>query len=162
MNKLIVTRGIPGSGKTTFAKKWVLEDPEGRVRINQDDIRRMMGKYWVPSRERLTKMIFLLALSAALTLKYDIVLDNMNMDPVHFEKLVRFIKGRNKRAWLFHPFSKRKREEMQYEIEEKRFTTPLKVCIKRDSKREEPIGAKKISSIYNKYKKTLKSWSKQD
>ena len=98
MNKLIVTRGIPGSGKTTFAKKWVLEDPEGRVRINQDDIRRMMGKYWVPSRERLTKMIFLLALSAALTLKYDIVLDNMNMDPVHFEKLVKFIKSRNKRA----------------------------------------------------------------
>ena len=41
MSKLIITRGLPASGKSTWAKQWVLEDPEHRVRINQDDIRLM-------------------------------------------------------------------------------------------------------------------------
>lgn len=53
MSKLIITRGLPASGKSTWAKQWVLEDPEHRVRINQDDIRLMLGKYWVPKRESL-------------------------------------------------------------------------------------------------------------
>lgn len=51
MSKIILCRGIQGSGKTTWAKQWVLEDPEHRVRFNNDDIRNMLGKYWVPSRE---------------------------------------------------------------------------------------------------------------
>lgn len=51
MPKIILCRGIQGSGKTTWAKQWVLEDPEHRVRFNNDDIRNMLGKYWVPSRE---------------------------------------------------------------------------------------------------------------
>ena len=42
MPTLHLTRGIPGSGKSTFAKQWVQEDPEGRVRINRDDLRGMM------------------------------------------------------------------------------------------------------------------------
>lgn len=39
---LVITRGYPGSGKTTLAREWVAEDPEGRVRLNRDDFRRMM------------------------------------------------------------------------------------------------------------------------
>lgn len=53
MSKIILCRGIQGLGKTTWAKQWVLEDPEHRVRFNNDDIRNMLGKYWVPSREHL-------------------------------------------------------------------------------------------------------------
>ena len=41
--KLILTRGIPGSGKSTWAKAWVAENPERRVRLNWDDMRNMMG-----------------------------------------------------------------------------------------------------------------------
>lgn len=57
MSKIILCRGIQGSGKTTWAKQWVLEDPEHRVRFNNDDIRNMLGKYWVPSREHLVSDI---------------------------------------------------------------------------------------------------------
>mgnify|MGYP003455142708 FL=1 len=50
MNKLILTRGIQGSGKTTWARQWVAEDPDSRVRINNDDLRNMLGNYWVVGR----------------------------------------------------------------------------------------------------------------
>ena len=51
MKKLIICRGIQGSGKSTWARQWVNEDPEYRIRINNDDIRNMLGPYWVPKRE---------------------------------------------------------------------------------------------------------------
>lgn len=40
--KLIATRGLPASGKTTFARAWVAEDPVHRQRINRDDLRAML------------------------------------------------------------------------------------------------------------------------
>ena len=55
MPKIILCRGIQGSGKTTWAKQWVLEDHEHRVRFNNDDIRNMLGKYYVTSREPIVK-----------------------------------------------------------------------------------------------------------
>ena len=39
MPKIILCRGIQGSGKSTWAKKYILEDSENRVRFNNDDIR---------------------------------------------------------------------------------------------------------------------------
>jgi predicted kinase len=40
--ELIICRGLPASGKTTYSKKWVLEDPENRARVNRDSFRAMM------------------------------------------------------------------------------------------------------------------------
>lgn len=37
--KLIITRGLPASGKSTRARAWVAEDPIRRARINRDDLR---------------------------------------------------------------------------------------------------------------------------
>jgi predicted kinase len=46
---LICTRGIPASGKTTWAKEWVDEDPTWRVRVNRDDLRyALSGTYVFP------------------------------------------------------------------------------------------------------------------
>lgn len=39
MTELILTRGIPASGKTTWAREWVAEEPTGRARVNRDDLR---------------------------------------------------------------------------------------------------------------------------
>lgn len=36
---LIITRGLPASGKTAWAKAWVAEDTEHRARVNRDDLR---------------------------------------------------------------------------------------------------------------------------
>lgn len=57
MAKVILCRGIQGIGKTAWAKQWALEDPEHRVRFNNDDVRNMLGKYWVTSREGLVRAL---------------------------------------------------------------------------------------------------------
>ena len=38
MTGLILTRGLPASGKTTFARRWVGEQSR-RARVNRDDLR---------------------------------------------------------------------------------------------------------------------------
>lgn len=42
MADILVMRGIPGSGKTTWAKNWVTTDPQYRARICRDDLRSML------------------------------------------------------------------------------------------------------------------------
>ena len=136
MNKLIICRGIPASGKTFWAKQWVLEDPEHRVRINQDDIRLMLGKYWVPSREELVQHIQKEALIEALERSYDIVIDNTNLN----KKVLDFY-----RALVI--------DHGNHAIEYKDFfDTPLSVCIERDKNRDVQVSEKIIRNFYNNYK----------
>lgn len=92
MSKLIICRGLPASGKSTWAKQWVLEDPEHRVRINQDDIRLMLGKYWVPSREKLVQEIQFDAVVEALSKEFDVVIDNTNLNKKVLDGFDRLIK----------------------------------------------------------------------
>ena len=90
MPKIILCRGIQGSGKTTWAKQWALEDPEHRVRFNNDDIRNMLGKYWVPSREDLVKSLRSVFLLNSMSYGFDIVIplqkcierDSKRPDPI--------------------------------------------------------------------------------
>ena len=136
MSKLIICRGLPASGKSTWAKQWVLEDPEHRVRINQDDIRLMLGKYWVPSREKLVQEIQFNAIIKALNREFDVVIDNTNLNNKVLDQFNRLI-----------------RTFEDYEIEYKDFfDTPLSVCIERDKNRDLQVTEKVIRSFYNNYK----------
>ena len=136
MSKLIITRGLPASGKSTWAKQWVLEDPEHRVRINQDDIRLMLGKYWVPSREKLVQEIQFNAIIEALNREFDVVIDNTNLNNKVLDQFNRLI-----------------RTFEDYEIEYKDFfDTPLSVCIERDKNRHLQVTEKVIRCFYNNYK----------
>lgn len=142
MPKIILCRGIQGSGKTTWAKQWVLEDPEHRVRFNNDDIRNMLGKYWVPSRENIVSNLKREFLVASINCGYDIVIDNMNLNPKEIELYKDFISIHNCLA----------SDEDRYEVEIKNFFIPLQDCIERDSKRPNPIGEEVIRKTYEKYK----------
>ena len=139
--KLILCRGIQGSGKTTWARQWVEEDPENRVRINNDDIRNMLGKYWVTSRENLVSSIKKNMAEEAINRGYNIVVDNMNLNA----KEILFWKDMVKMANM-DP------DGYQYEIEFKDFFIPLEECIRRDAARPNPIGEKVIRETWKRYK----------
>lgn len=138
--QLIICRGIQGSGKSTWAKQWCLEDSEHRIRINNDDIRNMLGKYWVPSREKLVSSIVNNTILEAFKRGYDIVVDNMNLNSKTCEQLKSMVISHNHDGGEV------------YELEYRDFKTPVDECIRRDSLRDKPIGEQVIRSTYERYK----------
>lgn len=140
MSKIILCRGIQGSGKSTYSKKWAEEEPEKRLRYNNDDVRNMLGKYWVPSRESVVRRAKIAIITEAMENGFDIIIDNMNLNPNE----VKYYQG------IIREFNERRGKE--YTLEFKDFKVPLEVCIERDSKRPNPIGREVITMTYNKYK----------
>ena len=139
-NDIIILQGIPGSGKTTYATKWVEESPEDRIRINRDDIRRMSGKYWVPSREEYITRVEDYVLTSAMSYGYDIIIDNMNLNHFTTDKIKEIVDKHNSSF------------NTNYHIGYIFLDTPLEECIARDVNRVNSIGEETIRSIYNKYK----------
>lgn len=101
-----------------------------------DDIRNMLGKYWVPERESLVLDIQEQAIIEALKQRYDIIIDNTNLKQVLVDK--------------FHTLTL-VFEEYEFQIKNF-FDTPLSVCIERDKNRTNPVGEEVIRGFYNRYK----------
>lgn len=147
MSKIILCRGLQGSGKSFYAKQWVLEDPEHRVRFNNVDIRNMLGKYWVPNREVLVSNLKKEFINSAMSLGYDIIIDNMNLNPKEIKYFQDLVDDWNNPTRILPDIVRN-----TYEIVFKDFFISLQECIDRDSKRENPVGEKVIRETYNKYK----------
>lgn len=75
--ELILTRGIPASGKTTWAREWVKGGK--RLLVSRDDLRNMFGEYWVPARESLITNIEEYIVATALESGYDVVVHDCNI-----------------------------------------------------------------------------------
>jgi predicted kinase len=73
--KLVLTRGLPASGKSTYAKGWVEADPQNRIRVNRDDIRFMLyGKYWGVDEQQVSE-VERAAVKAGLESGRDVIVD---------------------------------------------------------------------------------------
>lgn len=147
MKTLLILQGLPVSGKSTYAVKWVNEDPEHRLRINQDSIRRMFGKYWLEDkiqlkkRESITSNITMELLKQSMFNQFDIVLDNMNLNSKILGTIENYVNYFN----IKYP------DLQAYKIEYKLFKEPLQTLIDRDSKRDISVGANVITNLYNRY-----------
>lgn len=138
--KLIICRGIQGSGKSTWAKQWGHEDPEHRVRFNNDDVRNMLGDYWVPSREKLVTEAKANMITFALITGYDVVVDNMNLNP-------------KEDTWIRTLCTNIEKDKgIHIDIEYKDFFIPVEECIRRDAMRPNPIGEKVIKDTWRRYR----------
>jgi predicted kinase len=135
MTKMTLTRGLPGSGKTTWALK------QDAVRINRDDIRFMtFGKYVLDSAgENVVTVIQHAAIESALKAGLDIVIDDTNLNTKFVSKLAKIA------------------QKYDVEVEYKDFTdVPLEVCIDRDINRDRVVGGQVITNFYNRYIKGRK------
>src|SRR5688572_25486957 len=86
MPRLIITRGLPASGKTTAARAWVAVDPIRRARVNRDDFRSMLhDSVYVGERgdrqgtERAVTAARDAAITALLRRGVDVVSDDTNL-----------------------------------------------------------------------------------
>ena len=77
MGRLVILRGLPGSGKSTLAKK--MAEAGKTMRVNRDDIRRMLGGEWSGKREKVVIDIEKQAVRTALAHGHDVVIDDTNL-----------------------------------------------------------------------------------
>lgn len=96
--KLIALRGLPASGKSTWAKAWADEDPERRFRINRDDLRGMghQSRHITAEKgqpgtgtERIIVAARDAAILALLRAKVSVVVDDTNLTDRHIRELYR-------------------------------------------------------------------------
>lgn len=129
MTELIITRGLPASGKTTWARHWVAQDPGSRARVNRDDLRQMLDEgTFIPD---VTEPRILVArdalVTAFLSAAISVVCDDTNIE---WDKL-----GKLSNLASWNGASSR--------IED--FTgVPAEECIRRDALRDRPVGEEVI------------------
>lgn len=133
--EVIILRGIPGSGKSTWAREWVAEQSR-RIIVCRDDIRNMLGDYWVPKREALVTAIEEDSVTRAIERGYSVCIDACHVKP-------KYIKKWRESVLMF-------RHE-GYDIDFKiiQFNVDKHVAITRDEQRENPVGIEVINRMSN-------------
>lgn len=143
MSKLIMCKGLPGSGKSTWAADQVLRSQMSSddvrqwvIRVNKDDIRTTLNKPWNQELEKHVLNVRDSLIREGLRNCRVVISDDTNLAPKH-EKRLRQIAM-----------------EACAEFEVKSFLdVPMDVCIERDSKREGKarVGEKVIVDMAQKY-----------
>ncbi len=130
--KVIILQGLIASGKTTYARELVSK--QGYKRINKDDLRAMIdNSLWSDNNENIIIKTRNLLLSTFLDFGYSVVVDDTNFCQKNIDAITKIC------------------NEKSVEFEIVFIDTPLKECIRRDSKRQNPVGEKVIIDMYTKY-----------
>ncbi len=134
MKTVILTKGLPGSGKSTWAKQMLSEYKGEYKRVNKDDLRAMLDdgaysknneKFVLQTRDNL--------ILAALTNGYNVIVDDTNLATKHLTHIEQLVKGLAK-------------------VVVKDFTdVPIEQCIKQDLAREASVGEKVIRKMYKQF-----------
>lgn len=137
--KVVFMQGLPGSGKSTFAKE-ELVDKLGFKRVNKDDLRAMLdnGK-WTKDNEKTINEIQETIILALIAGGHSVVIDNTHIFGNHIDRITGLIRGSG---------------YTDIDISTHFMDTPLSVCIARDSSRQEPfyVGRKVIRQMYEAVK----------
>lgn len=138
MPTLTITRGLPGSGKTTWAREYLGTESLRGARVNRDDMRRslhggVLGAGWA---ERQVTIAQRAAVEALLRAGVDVICDDTNLRA----RVVREF------AELAHTCG------ADFTVRD--FTdVPVEVCIERDAGRPEAdrVGADVIGGMWQRY-----------
>jgi len=140
MSKILLLKGLPASGKTSYARQLIKDNPGVYKRINKDELRAMLDAgEWSTENEK-----FILKIRDELVIKclaagYSVIVDDTNLHLKH-EARMRQLAQADPEMGL---------EEVEVEIKE--FSTSVDECIKRDSMRANGVGAKVIRQMYRQF-----------
>ena len=120
MLKVIITVGIPGSGKSTWAKEQIAKDSSNWIRINNDDLRNSFNNYNMSSdTEKLIQSTRDFLIKEALKRNKNVIIDNVNIKSKQFEAACKIASNLN----------------IDVQVFEKPFFVTLDEAIERNSKR---------------------------
>ena len=141
--KIILTRGLPASGKSTWAKEQVAKGNGKVKRVNKDDLREMIDAgIWSKTNEQmiLNARDALVALFIGSKLAETVIVDDTNFEEKHFNKMQEFADSYKRIC------------NMDITVEYKDFLdVSLDECIHRDSLRAKPVGEKVIKGMHQRY-----------
>ena len=138
--ELVATVGLPASGKTTWAEKFV-EANGDYINVNRDDIRLMLCgrdryKKFKKWREEIVTEIQTAAISESIRQGKSVIVSDTNLNPKVRESL-KAIAAKHNVAY---------REDRSF------LEVPYGECIERDKLREHPVGQSVIVGMYQKYR----------
>ena len=136
MAEVKILKGLPASGKTTWALKFCAENPN-YIRVSRDALRRMRGTYWLPEQEQFITKIEKFTARQALADGYNLVIDAMHLDKKYIDAWAKFFDE----------------EGFAVSIEVIPFNTPYQECLRRDCSRDEFVGEEVIIQQYQKHLK---------
>lgn len=137
MPKLYIMRGIPGSGKSFFAKKLIAEQDsyyEPFVRLNRDLLREMLnfGKYSPENEAVIVEIEKFLVIKFLLEKCSSVVVDDTNIKDGNIEDWISLARKCDAKPIL-------------YTIQ-----APLELCIARDKERANSVGEDVIRRMHEK------------
>lgn len=140
--KIILTRGLPASGKSTWAKEFVKNSNGAAKRVNKDDLREMIdvGIYSKANEQTILNARDSLICTFIEAKAETIIVDDTNFEEKHFET----IKG------LADAYNRLGRHSIDV-VYKDFLDVSLDECIHRDSLRPKPVGEKVIKSMHQRY-----------
>ena len=132
--EVVILRGIPGSGKSTYAAELIAK---GYMRINKDDIRQMLNNYDMnPEDEAIIHYVQMSIIRILIKRGKNMVIDNRHTKTKYIKELISFVHDRQAESGR------------DYAIRIKVLFPPLEECKRRNLLRERQVPEDVIDRMY--------------
>jgi len=139
MKKVYILKGLPASGKSTWARQKIQNNKGSYKRVNKDDLRDMLDDgHWTSNNEKFVLRLRDHIIIEALKDGKHIIVDDTNLHPKHKKRIEQIVKENSD-------------EVGQVQVKEKFFDIELEEAIERDLNRPNSVGSKVIKKMYNRY-----------
>jgi predicted kinase len=138
--KILLLVGIPASGKSSWAKDFLRNNPDW-VRVSRDDFRLMLRNEQMcePKVEDLITTLVNQAITKTLTRKLNVIVDATNVREKYINEFIDTFK-------------------YMADIDYRVFDISLDKAIERDNNRQMKVGEEVIKRMYNNYKTLINSF----
>ena len=141
MLEMVINRGIPGSGKSTYARKWVFDGTprNRRARVNRDDIRKQLYgvDFGVPVEETVVTAVEDAMIRSLLSKGVSVIVDDCNISQRYINRF------------------KKMGEEFGAEVSVNLINVELQVAIERNQGRERFVPVHVIEDMYKRLQESL-------